>query len=212
MTAFPSVMHLCPWLMYLCHKRVNSPPPLCVTSFINVPLKDLTSCKEGERAVVFSWHKGFGLRVKEPDRGGRGSSNSIYVICECSPKKEGIRTCDIDLEWTPSNLGPPAAIVEQVELCREGPARGKGPSRSQCSTTVIRPLLSIIFQEGVWNKNTAVKQPFKNRQIFFLVSCLEELLREEPPGKLTILLSKHLYQQRHDNCSKNRFSSRNTKS
>ena len=153
-----------------------------------------------------------GLWTKERNKGGRGSSNLRDVICECPPKKEGIRTCDIDLEWTPSNLGPPAAIVEQVELCREGPARGKGPSRSQCSTTVIRPLLSIIFQEGVWNKNTAVKQPFKNRQIFFLVSCLEELLREEPPGKLTILLSKHLYQQRHDNCSKNRFSSRNTKS
>ena len=31
--------------------------------------------------------------------------------------------------------------------------------------------------------------------IFLLVSCMEELLQEEPPGNLTILMSKHLYQQ-----------------
>ena len=34
-----------------------------------------------------------------------------------------------------------------------------------------------------------------NHYIFLLVSCMEEFLQEEPPGNLTILMSKHLYQQ-----------------
>ena len=61
-------------------------------------------------------------------------------------------TWETDLECTPRSLGPPAAMVEHVELCLEGPGSDSAPpSRSQCSTTVIRPLLSMIFQDGVWN-------------------------------------------------------------
>ena len=63
-----------------------------------------------------------------------------------------MHTCDRDLVCTPKSLGPPDAIVE-VELCLDGPeiAWNSAPSLSQCNTTVIRPLLSIIFQEGVWS-------------------------------------------------------------
>ena len=68
--------------------------------------------------------------------------NEIYTIY----------TCDRDRVCTPKSLGPPDAIVE-VELCLDGPeiAWNSAPSLSQCKTTVIRPLLSIIFQEGVWS-------------------------------------------------------------
>jgi hypothetical protein len=64
----------------------------------------------------------------------------------------------------PSNLGPPDAIVEQVELCLEGPAiagrlelrRAATSSGSQWRTTVIRPLLSMIFQDGIWSCRPSV--------------------------------------------------------
>ena len=73
-------------------------------------------------------------------------------------------TWEMERACIPSNLGPPDAIVEQVELCLEGPAiagrlelrRAATSSGSQWRTTVIRPLLSMIFQDGIWSCRPSV--------------------------------------------------------
>ena len=63
----------------------------------------------------------------------------------------------MDLVCTPSScLGPPEAMVEHMDPCLDGMAEEEWPraaraepgSFSQCSTTVMRPLESMIFQEG----------------------------------------------------------------
>ena len=79
---------------------------------------------------------------------------------ELSRLRQGVEDTEDPERWEiermPKSLGPPEAIVEQVELWRVGPAMAGNAdprsaatsSGSQCKTTVTRPLLSITFHEG----------------------------------------------------------------
>ena len=96
----------------------------------------------------------------------------LCEVWELSRLRQGVEVTEEADLWlaprvlTPSSRGPPAAMVLEVELCLEvtrltpplppppGPTARAGGwpggcSFSQCSTTVIFPLLSMIFQDGI---------------------------------------------------------------